>query len=196
MSPVYGDPRTPSEASSTSIRQLQGPILVLGASGFIGANLLRMLLEHREDVYGTATRLPAWRLEGLPRAMVGINWLVLMALRGGPRFAYRLLKDGSLSRMVAVNGNRIGIPVLLIGAGEGADLFIRTVARDPQRLYRVVGMIADGAQRVGRDIGGVPVLGTVAELADIVKELDRRGNKPQRLILSGRGVDGAAVLSA
>jgi O-antigen biosynthesis protein WbqV len=54
-------------------------------------------------------------------------------------------------------------------------------------------MIADGTQRVGRDIGGVPVLGTVAELADIVKELDRRGNKPQRLILSGRGVDGAAV---
>ena len=133
------------------------------------------------------------RLEGLPRAMVGINWLVLMALLGGPRFAYRLLKDGSLSRMFAVNGNRIGIPVLLIGAGEGADLFIRTVARDPQQLYRVVGMIADGTQRVGRDIGGVPVLGTVAELADIVKELDRRGNKPQRLILSGRGVDGAAV---
>ena len=50
--------------------RLQGPILVLGASGFIGANLLRVILRSRDDVYGVATRLPAWRLEGLPRENV------------------------------------------------------------------------------------------------------------------------------
>jgi len=49
---------------------LHGPILVLGASGFIGANLLRTLLAARSDVYGTASRFPAWRLEGLPEANV------------------------------------------------------------------------------------------------------------------------------
>ena len=48
------------------IRRLQGPILVLGASGFVGANLMRTLLGVRNDVYGTTTRKPAWRLEGLP----------------------------------------------------------------------------------------------------------------------------------
>jgi dolichol-phosphate mannosyltransferase len=67
----------PNLAGSTSIRQLQGPILVLGASGFVGANLLRMLLQHREDVYGTATRLPAWRLEGLPRNHVLVTDLLI-----------------------------------------------------------------------------------------------------------------------
>ena len=36
------------------IKRLQGPILVLGASGFIGANLLRALLQYREDIFGTA----------------------------------------------------------------------------------------------------------------------------------------------
>jgi dolichol-phosphate mannosyltransferase len=51
---------------ASRIRRLQGPILVLGASGFVGANLLRKLLEYRDDVHGTATRYPAWRLEGLP----------------------------------------------------------------------------------------------------------------------------------
>lgn len=40
-------------------------MLVLGASGFIGANLLRTLSRYRDDVYGTASRLPAWRLEDL-----------------------------------------------------------------------------------------------------------------------------------
>ena len=49
------------------LRALQGPILVLGASGFVGANLLRLIAEVRHDVFGTSTRLPAWRLEGLPR---------------------------------------------------------------------------------------------------------------------------------
>jgi len=46
--------------------QLQGPILVLGASGFIGANLLRLLLQYRSDVYGTSSDASAWRLDGVP----------------------------------------------------------------------------------------------------------------------------------
>src|SRR4051794_8183173 len=62
------------------IRSLQGPILVLGASGFVGANLARALLEHRADVVATTSRTPAWRLEDLPAAnvrefdaLVGLN---------------------------------------------------------------------------------------------------------------------------
>src|SRR5208282_2410534 len=68
----------------------------------------------------------ATRLEGLPRSLFGINWLVLMALLGGPRFAYRLLKDGSLANILHTDSARSAIPILLIGAGEGADLFIRS----------------------------------------------------------------------
>ncbi|MGA2936880.1 MAG: NAD-dependent epimerase/dehydratase family protein [Syntrophobacteraceae bacterium] len=48
------------------IARLQGPILILGASGFIGSNLLRMILDHRSDVVGTSTYPAAWRLEKLP----------------------------------------------------------------------------------------------------------------------------------
>ena len=46
--------------------RIRGPILVLGASGFVGANLMRALIRVRNDVYGTTTRKPAWRLEDLP----------------------------------------------------------------------------------------------------------------------------------
>jgi polyisoprenyl-phosphate glycosyltransferase len=52
------------------LKRLQGPILVLGGSGFIGANLARLLLNVRDDVVATAGRMPAWRLEGLPPAHV------------------------------------------------------------------------------------------------------------------------------
>jgi len=53
------------EVVGPKVKHLQGPILVLGGSGFVGANLLRTLLRFREDVFGTTTRLPAWRLEDL-----------------------------------------------------------------------------------------------------------------------------------
>src|SRR4029079_1556697 len=66
-------PRPPASAGAAlrmkpgdRIRSLQGPILVLGASGFVGANLARTLLEHRADLVDTTKRTPAWRLEDLP----------------------------------------------------------------------------------------------------------------------------------
>lgn len=55
-----------SEFMVAEIRRLDGPVLVLGASGFVGANLLRTILNVRRDVHGTASRLPAWRLETVP----------------------------------------------------------------------------------------------------------------------------------
>jgi dolichol-phosphate mannosyltransferase len=61
------------------IKRLQGPILVLGGSGFVGANLTKMLLQFREDIYATAMHSPAWRLEGLPTQNVRIVDLLVEA---------------------------------------------------------------------------------------------------------------------
>ena len=44
------------------IRALKGPILVTGASGFIGANLYKILLAHRQDVFACVQREKGWRL--------------------------------------------------------------------------------------------------------------------------------------
>lgn len=47
------------------IRGLRGPILVLGASGFIGANLFNQILAIRSDVYAVVRRNKSWRLAGV-----------------------------------------------------------------------------------------------------------------------------------
>ena len=52
------------------IGHLQGPILVLGGSGFVGGNVALTLLRYRDDVFATATRLPAWRLDKVPQDRV------------------------------------------------------------------------------------------------------------------------------
>ena len=59
------------------IGRLQGPILVLGGSGFIGGNVALTLLRHRDDVFATATRLPAWRLEKVPQDRVKVVDLLI-----------------------------------------------------------------------------------------------------------------------
>ena len=44
------------------IGALHGPILVMGASGFVGANLFKRLAESRDDVYAVVRREKNWRL--------------------------------------------------------------------------------------------------------------------------------------
>lgn len=68
--PHTGTSALPGLPLAQKIKHLQGPILVLGGSGFVGASLTHTLLGEREDVCATATRLPAWRLEGVPLANV------------------------------------------------------------------------------------------------------------------------------
>src|ERR1700732_1106242 len=59
------------------IGRLQGPILVLGGSGFIGGNVALTLLRYRDDVFATATRLPAWRLENVLASHVRVVDLLI-----------------------------------------------------------------------------------------------------------------------
>jgi nucleoside-diphosphate-sugar epimerase/glycosyltransferase involved in cell wall biosynthesis len=59
------------------IRRLQGPILVLGGSGFIGGNVALTLLRYRDDVLITTSHLPAWRLETISQDRVKVVDLLI-----------------------------------------------------------------------------------------------------------------------
>jgi O-antigen biosynthesis protein WbqV len=132
------------------------------------------------------------RLEPLPRSVLLINWFVLMALLGGPRFFYRLLKD---RRIDFARGDKTKgrVPVMLVGAGDGAELFIRSLRSAPESGYEVVGIIAENTRRVGREIHGVQVLGTTDQIGEIAASLRSQGRAIQRLILTKDDMDGAAV---
>jgi len=134
----------------------------------------------------------ATRLEALPRSTFVIAWFVMLALLGGPRFIYRAIKDRGL-RGLMKSRRTPAVPVLLIGVRDSADAFIREMARDPEAPYWVVGLVADTGERIGGEISGVPVLGAIDDLTDVVAELDERGRRPQRLIVAARGTEGAVV---
>ncbi|MGA9120439.1 MAG: NAD-dependent epimerase/dehydratase family protein [Bacteroidota bacterium] len=49
------------------VKRLQGPIVIFGAGGFVGANVLRAILSVRDDCYGvTHQQYVPWRLVELP----------------------------------------------------------------------------------------------------------------------------------
>src|SRR5439155_3448344 len=132
------------------------------------------------------------RLEALPRSTLLIEWFVLIALLGAPRLAYRLFKDRGLDHLLE-RAKHPSVPVLLVSAKDGADTFIREMMRDPRAVYRVVGILADTPSRVGREIYRVPVLGTIDALEAVVERLDRRGKRPQKLIITAQNLPGAQV---
>ena len=132
------------------------------------------------------------RLDDFPRSFLVIEAFVLTVLLAAPRFAYRLLKDGTLSALLERDAQS-RIPVLLVGAGDGADLFIREMARGGEATYRVVGIVDDRDARTGRQIRGVRVMGGLDDLAAVVERLTGNGLRPQRLVLTRSRMDGATV---
>ncbi len=133
------------------------------------------------------------RLETFPRSVLVINWFILMVMLGGPRFVYRLLKD---RRFDLSSGTQEAqqIPVLLAGASDGAELFIRSLRQNEDFSYRVVGIASENRQRVGLEIHGIPVLGTLENLALITAQLSD-SDQPQRIILTKDNMAGSVVRS-
>ncbi|WP_421708755.1 polysaccharide biosynthesis protein [Algihabitans sp.] len=122
------------------------------------------------------------RLDALPRSSLIVTWLLLIALLSGPRLLYRLLKDGGLTHVLERDAH-LRVPVLLIGAGDSAELFISSLKRDAN--YEVLGVVDEKGRRVGRKIRGVPVIGDLEKLPEALAQFtSQSGRPPQRMILT------------
>ena len=132
------------------------------------------------------------RLDAFPRSFLVIEFFILTAMITSPRFLYRFLKDGEFAALLE-KANYRRTPVLLVGAGNDSDLFIREMKRGKEAPYRIIGIIDETDKRVGRSIRGVPVLGNLAEMPDIFKKLERDGIAPQRVVITDPIIDGQTV---
>ena len=123
------------------------------------------------------------RLEGVPRSVPAIQWLLLLAMMGAPRFAYRILKDRRLGLDFSLAGLP-RIPVLIMGANDAAELFIRESRRNPHAPYYAVGLTDDNPARRGQQVHGIRIYGGSDQLTKIVGKLQRKGRAPQRIVLA------------
>lgn len=133
------------------------------------------------------------RLEMVPRSIPLLHGMVLVTLLTGPRLVYRTFFDAAADRATQRAGR--AIPVLLIGAGDHAEQFLRALQRMPGAAYRVVGIVDPTTAQRGRELHGVKVFGTLTDIPQVAAKLERRGERPQRLLLSEDYLDSETVSS-
>lgn len=88
-------------------------------------------------------------------------WLILIL--GSSRLMIRYIRD----RQIASDKIK---RVLIIGAGKGADLFLRELSHWPEKQYQPIGCLDDDVALKGKEIRGVPIFGSAELLPKIVQE--------------------------
>ncbi len=119
------------------------------------------------------------RLQHLPRSAPPIHFLVAMFLLLGARILYGELcrRGGDRTR----DGARR--PLLLVGSGDGAALFIQMLHHQPDRAHDIAGIICDRVSR-HRSVAGVPVLGGLADFDAVLATLRVQGMTPERIVVT------------
>ncbi|MBI2779459.1 MAG: polysaccharide biosynthesis protein [Gammaproteobacteria bacterium] len=105
------------------------------------------------------------RLDGVPRTTLALYPLFLVFLLGAPRLIYRVWKDRSLNLSSAPECKR----VLILGAGRAGEMLARDMRRDNECVP--VGFLDDNPQLKGAKVHGMPVLGTLDQVARVVDEM-------------------------
>jgi len=109
-------------------------------------------------------------------------WLLMVMLMGGPRIATQL---AAVPNVRIFRGKQPDpVKLLLIGAGDGTELFIRALNRESSAQFRIVGIVDEMDFNLRRRIHGVEVLGALNDLETIVRRLDLKDKRPQRLVIT------------
>ena len=132
------------------------------------------------------------RLENFPRSVLFINWFVLIMSLSGSRAVYRLYKDKKIF-LKSFKDNSNSIPVLLIGANDRAELFVREMSRNNNPTHKVIGILDINKNRTGRFLRGIEILGSVKEISKIIDKLEKENNRPQKIIITTNNIEGNII---
>lgn len=109
-------------------------------------------------------------ITGLPRSVLGIDFLLSLVFVGGVRFALRIRAE----TRVPQNRNGKNHKVLVIGAGDAGILVVRELQKNQQSNLEPVGFLDDDPAKQKHEIYGIQVIGTLADLPEVldIKTID------------------------
>lgn len=100
----------------------------------------------------------------VPRSVILMEWVLTTFLTAGLWISYRTAFEQLRHRRSGWNGS--AKRVLIVGAGEAANLLAREMIRFPTG-YRPIGLVDDDQWKWGTALHGLPVLGSTADLPRI-----------------------------
>ncbi|MFH0772261.1 MAG: hypothetical protein V1933_06545 [Candidatus Omnitrophota bacterium] len=110
--------------------------------------------------------LTIFRFEGFSRMIFVLDAMALLILMSGVRVAFRLFREH-----IFVSLNTKERNILIMGAGDAGDSFLREIRKNKSLNYRPVGFIDDDREKLGRRIQGIKVLGNRSDIPNLVKEM-------------------------
>jgi FlaA1/EpsC-like NDP-sugar epimerase len=111
----------------------------------------------------------------LPRSVAVVDWLLLLAFVAGTR----LIARSMIERPGAASLIARGKEVIVVGAGDAAQLVVREMLKTPALGYTPIGLIDDDPRKKNIRLHGIRVLGTTDELAHILRD-----NPPDEVLIA------------
>jgi FlaA1/EpsC-like NDP-sugar epimerase len=135
------------------------------ARGVLAASGAAFLVFELFDVHSAA----------VPRSIWIVDLLLCMAVVTGSRLLARTIIERPSPGTIVARGKE----VIVVGAGDAAQLILREMQRNPAFGYTPIGLVDDDPRKKHVRLQGIRVLGTTAELGHLLR--DRR---PDELLIA------------
>ncbi|MFO7573365.1 MAG: nucleoside-diphosphate sugar epimerase/dehydratase [Gaiellaceae bacterium] len=111
----------------------------------------------------------------VPRGIWVVYVLLLLAFVTGSRLLARTIIERPAASTIVARGKE----VIVVGAGDAAQLILREMLRNPGLGYTPIGLVDDDPRKKNLRLHGIRVLGTTAQLPQLLR--DRR---PDELLIA------------
>ena len=110
---------------------------------------------------------------------IALYWLIQMFLLGGPRLAFRYVKYARSRNSLQRDAST---PTLLLGRVADVEVVLRAIEAGTVKKIQPRGILSYRSDDLGQSMRGVPVLGTFADLDQVVQDFQERGVPIRRLV--------------
>lgn len=110
----------------------------------------------------------AHRLDGLPRSVLILDWILCFCFMAGTRFFTRALRENYLC--FGQRDDADHERTLIVGAGSAGQMIAKELRQNPGLKKNLVGFVDDDPEKQDRSFAGYPVLGTQEALAAVCRE--------------------------
>ena len=123
------------------------------------------------------------RLQDFPRSTVAMSMVATLALLCFGRVLARAWAGGDLREAFRLEDRALPLAVV-VGSAGAADNFVGAARRSAESQFRITGIVTLDLPAAGRTIRGVPILGGLDSLGEVLKAASDRSKAPASVIVA------------
>jgi O-antigen biosynthesis protein WbqV len=117
----------------------------------------------------------------LGKTTIVIYWFIEVAFLSGPRLAYRYFRYTRTRNQARAMD---AAPTLLVGRAADVEVFLRGIESGAVKRLWPAGILSPSMSDRGQTIRGVPVLGGIDDLANVVDDFKGRSRPIERVVMT------------